>query len=58
MPEVTIGAKSSPAEVKAWISKCISTRRKENPDETMEQSVAICISIARKAGARVKRGKA
>ena len=58
MPAVTIDKKSSPDEVKAWISKCISTRRKENPDETMEQSVAICISIARKAGARVKRGKA
>ena len=58
MPVVTINRKSSAAEVRSWISKCISVRRKENPDEQMEQSVAICIDIARKAGARVKRGKA
>jgi len=58
VPVVTINRKSSAAEVRAWISKCISVRRKENPDEPQEQSVAICISIARKAGARVKRGKA
>ena len=58
MPVVTINGKSSADEVKAWISKCISVRRKENPDEQMEQSFAICVGIARKAGARVKRGKA
>jgi len=58
VPIVTINRKSSVAEVRSWISKCISVRRKENHDESMEQSVAICISIARKAGARVKRGKA
>ena len=58
MPIVTINGKSSVAEVKAWISKCISVRRRENPDEPQEQSFAICVGIARKAGARVKRGKA
>ena len=56
MPEVTVGPKSSKQEVQAWISKCISVRRRENPGEAQEQSVAICISQARQAGANVRRG--
>jgi len=57
MPEMTLDKGSSDKEIANWISKCISTRQHENPDEENDQSVAICISQARKATGRpIKRG--
>ncbi len=56
MPEVTISKASSDKEIAAWISNCISTRQGES-EEANDQSVAICISQARKAtGKPVRRG--
>ena len=57
MPEMTLGKGSSDKEIANWVSKCISTRQHENPDEENDQSVAICISRAREAtGKPIKRG--
>ena len=57
MPEMTLGKDSGDKEIANWVSNCISTRQHENPDEENDQSVAICISQARKAtGKAIKRG--
>lgn len=40
-----------------WISRCISFRQGENPDEEQDQSIAICISEAtEQSGINFKRG--
>lgn len=58
MPEMTLDKKSPDKEITAWISRCISTRQGENPEEGNDQSVAICIDMARKAtGKPIRRGK-
>lgn len=57
MPEMTLGKDSSDKEIANWVSKCISTRQRENPDEDRDQSVAICFSQAREAtGKQLRRG--
>lgn len=57
MPEVTIDKGSSDKEIANWVSKCISTRQRESPDEEQDQSVAICFSQAREAtGKTLRRG--
>ena len=58
MPEMTLEKGSSDKAIANWVGKCISTRQHENPDEENDQSVAICISQARKTtGKPIKRGK-
>lgn len=42
MPNIGAGEKKD-----SWISRCISTRQNENPNEDQKQSVAICYSMWR-----------
>lgn len=57
MPEMTLDKGSSNEAIRDWISSCISARRKENPDEAQDQSVAACIDMAREAtGKQLQRG--
>jgi hypothetical protein len=52
MPEMTLTKSSSDKEVAAWISRCISTRKHEHPDEKQDQSYAVCASMAEKGAHR------
>lgn len=57
MPEMTLDKGSSTEAIRTWVSSCISTRRKENPDEPKDQSIRICFEMARKAtGKQLQRG--
>ena len=57
MPEMTLDKNSSDKEVANWISKCISTRQHENPDEEQDQSYVICARQAEEAtGKKMLRG--
>ena len=57
MPEVTISKSSTPEQARDWVSRCISTRQRESPEEGQDQSVAVCMEQARKAGAPVRRAE-
>lgn len=57
MPEMTLDKNSGDDAIRNWVSKCISVRQRENPDEDRDQSIAICFSQAREAtGKQLKRG--
>jgi len=57
MPEMTLGKDSSDKEISNWVSKCISTRQHENPNEENDQSIRICFEMARKAtGKQIRQG--